>query len=231
MPLFLSQRDPDAEEMMDDPDCDPAELRNTYRQFALVNSMISRWRYIYRKIIYPGLRDLDGPGSLLDIGFGGGDIPLKLAQWSANDNMDLTVTAIDNDRRAFQFIQERETPANCRFRHAGSGELLQEDRRFDFVVSNHLLHHLDSKAFEDVLYESRKLSRRMVIFNDIKRSDTGYLLFNLLSRPVFRSSFITADGLTSIRRSYTYRELSEKAPEGWRVSRLFPFRLLLTYTH
>lgn len=44
MPLFLSSRDTDGTEKMDDPDCDQAELENTYRQFQTINALISQWK-------------------------------------------------------------------------------------------------------------------------------------------------------------------------------------------
>lgn len=231
MPIFLQQRDTESKERMDDPHCDPAALKNTYRQFYRINSMISRWHYIYKNVVRPELKNMNNSGSLLDIGFGGGDIPLKLAEWASKDNIDLSVTAVDNDKRAVQFVDQVDKPPDFTFRHASSTELLHEKRQFDFVISNHLMHHLDSHSFNVILEEARELSKKMVIFNDIERSDLGYILFNLFSRPVFRSSFITSDGLTSIKRSYTYRELSEVAPDEWQVRRLFPFRLLLTYRH
>lgn len=78
---------------------------------------------------------------------------------------------------------------------------------------------------------AEKLSKTAVIFNDIRRSDWAYLLFNILSRPAFRSSFITEDGLTSIKRSYTFDELGELIPPDWKLETLFPFRLLLKYYH
>lgn len=231
MPIFLSQRDTESSERMDNPDCDSAELENTYRQFYIINSLISRWRYIYKKILRPELKMMGNSGTLLDIGFGGGDIPVKLAEWSSEDGIKLSITAIDNDKRALQFVDKIDCPPEIQFLHKSSTELLHKNRRFDFVISNHLLHHLDHQEFNVILREARRLSNRTVLFNDIKRSDLGYLLFNIFSRPVFRSSFITSDGLTSIKRSYTYRELYESVPEGWQVKRLFPFRLLLIYRH
>lgn len=232
MPFFLSNRDTKSRERMDDPNCDPVELENTYRQFRVINSLISRWRHIYKQLLRPELENTGGSGTLLDIGFGGGDIPLKLARWASEDNLDLHITAIDDDPRACRFIGKRETvPAQIQFRHASSTDLIGENKSFDFVISNHLLHHIEEARLQNLLNEARLLSRNMVIFNDIRRTDTGYLLFNILSRPVFRSSFITEDGLTSIRRSYTAGELNKATPDNWEVRRLFPFRLLLMFHH
>lgn len=230
MPLFLSSRNTTGTERMDDPECDRAELENTYKQFRTINALISQWRTLYRRELRPYLQT--NPHSrILDIGFGGGDIPIKLAGWAAKDNIDLHITAVDTDKRAFRFVQQMEVPDNLEFLNCSSSELLRSGRQFDFVISNHLLHHLSPDELLSTLSEARRLSRRGVLFNDIRRSDLGYLLFNVLARPVFRSSFITQDGLTSIKRSYTRSELAQSVPQGWQVRNLFPFRLLLTYRH
>lgn len=231
MPLFLKTRDATATERMDDPNCDLKELNNTYRQFHVINSLISQWKKIYRTHIYPVLKQQSKRGSILDIGFGGGDIPVKLAAWAEHDGLSVDITGIETDERAYRFVQTIDYPETVTFQLASSTDLIREKRTFDFVISNHLLHHLSGSEFSVLLDEAIKLSTRKVLFNDIERSDIGYLLFNLLSRPVFRSSFITHDGLASIRRSYTAEELRNKAPDEWKVQRIFPFRLLLSYAH
>lgn len=230
MPLFLSSRNTSETERMEDPNCEREELENTYEQFKTINALISQWKALYRKELRPYLRTSD-QNKILDIGFGGGDIPIKLAGWAAEDGIDLHITAVDTDERAFHFVQQMEVPDNLEFLNCSSSELLHSGRQYDFVLSNHLLHHLSPDDLLSTLSEARQLSRRGVLFNDIRRSDLGYLLFNMLARPVFRSSFITQDGLTSIKRSYTPSELAQAVPRGWQVRKLFPFRLLLTYHH
>lgn len=230
MPLFLSSRNTTGKERMDDPDCDPAELENTYEQFKTINALISQWRSIYRKELRPHLQT-NAQNSILDIGFGGGDIPIKLAEWAEKDGLNLHITAVDTDERAFNFVQKMHVPDNIEFLNCSTSELLASGQQYDYVLSNHLVHHLSEDELLTILSEARRLSRQGVLFNDIRRSDIGYMLFNVLARPVFRSSFITQDGLTSIRRSYTYIELAKAVPPGWQVRKLFPFRLLLSYYH
>ncbi len=230
MPLFLSERDTVSRERMDDPHCDPEELQNTYRQFTTINSLISQWHRIYKKEIRPYLHP-ETQNSLLDVGFGGGDIPIKIACWAQKDGFDLQITAIDPDPRAFDFVQNLERPQNVEFLQCDLLDLDPEKKRYDFVISNHLLHHLTQKELLEVLARAKRLSKKVVIFNDIHRSDWAYILFSILARPVFRSSFITEDGLTSIKRSYTFDELIHTVPNGWQAESLFPFRLLLKYDH
>lgn len=216
---------------MDDPRCDRMELNNTYRQFSIINSLISRWKYIFETEIKPRCTKTNRSYRLLDIGFGGGDIPLKIAQWAAKNKICLQVTGIEIDKRAYTFARSLEVPDNISYRLQSTSDLLHQNEQFDFVISNHLIHHLNHHSLQKLLYEARQLSTKAVLFNDIERSDIGYALFNLLSRPVFRSSFITADGLTSIKRSYTPEELRQAIPDDWQVMRIFPYRLLLSYYH
>lgn len=167
--------------------------------------------------------------SLLDIGFGGGDVPISLAKWAIQDRIKLNITAIDTDPRALEFVQKNYPEGLIKWRHVSSTDLALKRERYDFVVSNHVLHHLKPDQLSKLFKEARELATLKVLFNDIERSDIGYSLFNVFSRFLFRRSFITEDGLTSIKRSFTRQELVQIVPSGWKVETLFPFRLLLKY--
>lgn len=228
MPVLLKNRRPEITEIMDKPDADARLLANTYQQFSLINRLLSQWRFVYKKHIRPHLH-ASHISTLLDIGFGGGDIPLALARWAREDGLLLHISAIETDKRAFEFARELYPPNNVRFFLHSSTELVAQGASFDFVISNHLLHHLDEESLRRILAEAENLAQKKVLFNDINRSDTGYTLFNLLSRALFSDSYITTDGLASIKRSFTKKELQKAVPRGWFVQSKFPFRLLLIY--
>lgn len=221
--VLLRERAADAVEEMDLPGCDPGRLERTYAQFALVNRALAGWHGLYREHVRPRL-SADFRTELLDIGCGGGDVSVLLARWAARDGLLLDVTAIDPDPRASLFAQGRHAGAGVTFRQATAAELVGEGRRFDLVVSNHVLHHLDGLAA--FLAESALLSRGVVIHNDLRRNPAAYALFFAASW-VFTGSYIRQDGLTSIRRSYTAAELAGAAPPGWTVARRAPFRNVL----
>ncbi len=228
MPVFLTKRQPDLVEYMDRDDCDPQLLENTYRQFSTINLLLSQWKRIYKSELRP-LMEKGKSYSLLDIGFGGGDVPLQLLKWARHDGLELEITAIETDKRAFEFAGQLDSPEQITFKHCSSTDLVSQSRSFDFVISNHVLHHLSKEQTFNILDEAKNLALQKVLFNDIERSDIGYFLFTTFARLIFRNSFIVPDGLISIKRSYTKAELAEVAPAGWQVQRLFPFRLLLKY--
>ncbi|MGJ1544730.1 class I SAM-dependent methyltransferase [Clavibacter sepedonicus] len=223
--MDLSRRDARLAELMDDPDCDPAALDRTYARFQVVNRVVAGWRGVYRSRIRP-LLSADRGTTLLDIGSGGGDVPLALARWARRDGLRLRVTGIDPDPRATAFAGARPRDPDVAFRPASSAELVAEGRRFDLVTSNHVLHHLDDAAFDALLADSAALAPR-AIHSDIARGRLAYALYGPASRLVARGSFVHVDGLRSIRRSWTPVELALRVPAGWRVEGAAPFRVLV----
>lgn len=210
-------------ELMDDPACDLKALRRTYRRFAWVNAVVASWRGTYRDLIRPLLSATE-PRTLLDVGCGGGDVSRALARWAARDGLLLDVTGVDPDARAHDFATSVPSPG-VRFVAARVEDLTE---RYDFVISNHVLHHLDD--LRGFLEATSARARAMTIHSDIERTRYGYGLFaggTALAWPLLRRSFIRADGLTSIRRSYRAAELRSAVGREWRVIRRVPSRYLL----
>lgn len=214
---------------MDQPNCNKVLLFNTYQQFSTINRLISGWQHIYRNHIRPVLSDSSKKYSLLDIGCGGGDIIKMIDRLAKNDGIKLQITGIEPDGRALEYLSDQKWPENISFINATSDDLTRENRSFDIVISNHLMHHLKEPELKTVCEDAQKLVSKKVIFNDIERSDFGYASFKVVATPFFRNSFIVEDGLTSIKRSFKKEELKRALPKSWQVHRQFPFRLLALY--
>ncbi|MDJ0903220.1 MAG: methyltransferase domain-containing protein [Xenococcus sp. MO_188.B8] len=233
MTYLLNKRAAQLEEIMDAPDCNKIFLHNTYVNFKTVNQLFSRWESLYQLYIKPLLKKENRTFTLLDVGCGGGDIPIALAQWVKKDDLSLEITAIDTDGRAIDFAKKLHSPQNISFKHASTQDLITQNKSFDIVISNNLIHHLSNSELREILPEAEQLAKKLVIFNDMERSDLAYFVFNVLGmiiKKVFPDSFIWVDGRRSIQRSYTQSELIEIAPANWQVKPLFPFRLLLIHS-
>ncbi|HAY37168.1 MAG: methyltransferase domain-containing protein [Bacteroidetes Order II. Incertae sedis bacterium] len=227
MPAFiLRHRRGDLIELMDDPNCDPELLNNTYRHFHHVNRLLSGAHRVYTQWIRPEL--LRGSKSILDIGCGGGDLLLKLSAWAAADGLDVEIVGADPDPNAFEYLSKVAFPETVSFRQADTTSLIQSGESFDIVVSNHLLHHLAENEIHAFLEQSQRLAKRLVVHNDIRRDDVAFIGFIPIGL-MFRRSFILTDGLRSIRRSYLPSELSRLAPDGWNAKSMPLFRNLLTW--
>ncbi|MCQ1950720.1 class I SAM-dependent methyltransferase [Arthrobacter sp. zg-Y859] len=224
----LATRAADAVEEMDRPDADLQRLERTYAQFWLVNAVVSGWRRNYVRYLRP-IFAASGGGTLLDIGSGGGDVPRCIARWARRDGFALEITAIDPDPRAHAFASALPALPGLSFRQAYSSELVAEGRSYDVVISNHMLHHLAPAELLALLADSRRLGRKLCLHSDIERSRWAYALFSVGTLPFFPGSFIRADGLTSIRRSFTAAEIAEVTPQGWQSLQQRPWQNLLVY--
>lgn len=227
MPVFfLRNRNPDLSERMDDPECDGELLSNTYAQFTHVNGVISGWGRVYKRWIRPAIQY--APSRILDVGCGGGDLVERLAYWTARDGLQVEITALEPDTRAIQYLKTRSLPDSVVIRQATTSDLVRESQKYDVVISNHVLHHLDLQELVLFLSDSVSLAGKLAIHNDIRRDDFAYAGF-LPTALLFRKSFITVDGLTSIRRSYLPDELRAIVPASWRVLPMPLFRNLLIW--
>ncbi|KQS08806.1 hypothetical protein ASG04_07645 [Curtobacterium sp. Leaf183] len=224
LPIDLRARDLTLRELMDDPDCDPRALERTFRRFAVVNALVSGWRAAWRTHVAPAL-PAHGRGRILDLGCGGGDLARALVRWAASDGFEIEVVGIDPDHRAIASAS-RSTPKGVTFREQSSADLVAAGERFDVVVSNHVLHHLDDDERAGFLADSEQLASTRSLHSDIRRSPAAYRAYALGSTLVAAGTFVRVDGLRSIRRSFTLPELHTALPRGWRAEAAAPHRVL-----
>ncbi len=227
MPGFLSHRQPELVEWMDKADCDLKQLHQTYRHFRTVNRFVSGWKRVYKTRIRPKL-ERDKINTFLDIGFGGADIPIALEKWAKKDGFKINILAIELDDRALDFAKTLDVSDSIIFEKKHTRTLIDEGKTFDFVLSNHVLHHLQDEQIPVLLDEAKQLAKKAVIFNDIERSVLGYGLFASITPLLFRNSFVSKDGLISIKRSFKAEELEKLVPKTWNIDQMPLFRILLT---
>jgi 2-polyprenyl-3-methyl-5-hydroxy-6-metoxy-1,4-benzoquinol methylase len=221
----LRERDPNLRELMDDPECDPVRLAATYRRFGLVNRLVAAWSIVYRHRLRTALAGLGRTARILDLGSGGGDVVVRLARLAARDGIAVEWIGADPDPRALEQAHLRSTPG-VTFVQTTSTDLRQSGERFDAVISNHVLHHLDDAELSAFTDDSLALSRGPVLHGDIERNRVGYLLYSAGIVPLSRGTFLRTDGLRSIRRSYRAPELAARLGDAWAIERPAPFRLL-----
>lgn len=224
--MSLDGRDADLVELMDDPACDPVQLRRTLRRFRTLNPLVSGWGRVYRTHVRPALAAASGPARILDVGCGGGDVLRRVVAAARRDGFAVEGVGVDPDARSIAVAEDASPVAGVTYRRIDSAALLREGARFDVVISNHVLHHLPADAVPGFLGECAALASRIAVLSDIRRSRAAYAAYAVGITPLAPGSFLRTDGLRSIRRSYTAAELAAVVPAGWVVERARPFRLL-----
>jgi SAM-dependent methyltransferase len=171
--------------------------------------------------------------TVLDIGTGSADIPVRLVQLAKAHKIDLRVLALDNNARHLQVAREdleQQKSSSCgHLLQADAFRLPLHDNAVDIVVSSLFLHHFRAPQIVELLREFQRVSRIGWVMNDLVRHYVPLIFFRL-TKPIFARSYITRhDGEASLRRGYTVEEMQHivnGAPElQAHVREHFPYRM------
>jgi len=191
-------------------DADVDLFRRTIRQFKLINCLLSASSRLMREHFFTIMeQEPQRVYTLLDVGAGGCDIAIMAAREARRRGLKLNITALDNDARILPIAYEaaREYPEITII----EGNALELSRlgSYDFVFSNHFLHHLAWDEIRTFLEGIIPRTQLAFVMNDLKRSNWAYLGFTIFSGLLTRRSFHFYDGRLSIRRGFLTEELRD----------------------
>jgi hypothetical protein len=224
------QRREHAEELLDAPSHDMAELDQSLGHVASVNRWLGGVSAItrYVKLL---LRER-GTVRLLDVATGSADIPLRIAQWARRHEHTVQILATDVHPQMLELARRRcRDYAEISVEHADALALPYQTNSFDASMLSLALHHFESDDQLRVLREMARVSRQWVLVNDLERTTLNYLGAKLLAATYWRGNRLTRhDGPLSVLRSFTKAELQaigRAAGIGGRVERHFFQRIVL----
>ena len=217
------------DELLDHPDADPAVVRDSLRHISTANRWFGGWWAVRH-----GLRHLLAgipPGTrltLLDIGTGAGDLPLRAVAWAARRGITLVPFGVERHPAAARLAQQQGVPTllGC------AGALPVRAGGVDIVIASQLVHHLAPAAIIDCCQTANAIARHGVIIADLRRSPVALAGFWLGSRLFGFDAATKADGLTSVRRGFTATELTgllRRAGIVTRVEQRPGFRLVAAW--
>ena len=209
--LDFSQRSTDPE-LMDCPDSSGQLLGNTLKQFVWINQYMTPSRRLLRRNVLRQMRaDPSREWTMLDIGSGGCDLAIWLIDLCRQERISLVITCIDHDSRVVEFARQRLVNYPEIILHQGDAlALLSKSSKgnWDFIFSNHFLHHLTTPEIVHCLHLVVLACREQCIMSDLVRSRFSYFLYSVCAKLLLRNSFAYDDGRLSIRRSLTKKEAS-----------------------
>lgn len=163
------------------------------------------------------------PGSILDVGCGGGQFALKLAKRYPK----CSVKGIDLSPRAIEYARRqlaREPGLDVEFSLSPTPELRQRPKSFDVVTSTLVCHHLSDEAIVDFIRRSVQVATQAVIINDLHRHFLASSGFLALAHLFFRNRLIFHDGPISIERAFkrkdwqAYLQAADIPEDSWSLS-------------
>ncbi len=223
-------------EQIDDPSLDPTEHRAALFALARINRLTgipsTLWLHIHRHIeSAASTPSLDRPVRVLDIGTGGGDIPIALSQIAARGGFQLEVHGCDISPTALAHAR-----AQAAAHHAPvefwpldpSREALPIS--CDIAISNLLLHHLEDERITLLLQRLAEAGTHQ-FHCDLRRCGGGLAMAWLGTRLISRCRMTHVDGPHSVRRALRPDEaLGHAHSAGLNraiVHRTWPARLIL----
>lgn len=227
---MLSER-LETQEMMDD----PALPEPVYRAVLADLSKANWLTLAYRPTLEFLDRALKGRKSftLLDVGFGHGDMLRKIAEWAEARGIEATLVGVDLNPRSQPAAREATPPEMPIVYHTGDYADFM-NTKWDFITSSLVAHHMTRAELLLFLQVMDSKAQIGWFVNDLHRHPVSYFSYPVLAQLAGLHRIVRMDGQTSIARSFRPEEwrkmLAETGVTGARIERKFPFRLCVSCT-
>jgi hypothetical protein len=220
---------PIGSELLDDPGADPVIVAESLRNIARAN----RWFGGAAAVRYGLSRALGDvpPGqrvALLDVGTGLGDLPRTAVQWGARRGIEIVPAGLELNRAAAALAERNGVPTMV----ACAGTPPIRDKSVDVVLVSQVAHHLSPDSIVHLFRTCDRMARRAVIIADLRRHSLAAPSFWFGARLLGFDAVTLTDGVTSIRRGFSRRELLDllkRAGVRGRVDQRRGFRLVATW--
>ncbi|MDB5686795.1 MAG: methyltransferase type 12 [Rhizorhabdus sp.] len=217
---------------MDAADLDPAVYARVLSDLASVNrlTMAARPTIGFVKRAIGDRRAF----SLLDVGFGDGDMLRAIARWAEKRQIAATLIGVDLNPHSAPVARDA-TPDRFGIDYRTGDYRDHLDPAPDLIVSSLVTHHMSVDQRTAFLRDMHRQAQIGWHVNDLHRHPFPYLGFPLLARLMGWHRIVREDGQLSIARSFQPDEWHADIatagidPTAIRVARRFPFRLCVEH--
>ncbi len=199
----------DEPELMDDCALTGPEVRQALREIGHVNRFLGGSASTLA-LLAPRLEGRRSPLRILDIGTGGGDIPVAIARHARRAGAPVQITAVDLGRDACRHARHlaRDYPEIeiCR------GDVFRlpfAPRSFDLAHCAMFLHHFTQDEIVRILHVLSALVREAILINDLHRHALAYHSIRALTRLLSASRLVRNDAPLSVRRGFRAADLDD----------------------
>lgn len=222
-----------ADELMDTEPVSFEEFRHCLRQLEAINRVSLAYRPTLAwldRLADTGWASGQRPLSILDVGFGHGDMLRRIAAWAATRRLPVSLAGVDLVNWSAQAAASA-TPAETEIRyHVGDVFHWPDDRPVDVVVSSLFAHHLPDPDLVRFLRWMETRARIGWFVNDLHRHPVPQAVVGTLARLLPLNRLVRHDAPVSVARGFTRRDwdrllaAADLPPERVSVAWYFPFR-------
>ena len=195
-------------ELLDAPDPDPVEVRRNLAEMAMLNRLPGGVASSVSAVI--DLLGAEPAAAVLDVGTGSGDFARHLRRRST-----ASIVLLDSNDAVLEVAGRNVAGMDDVAIRAGDARALPlADGAVAVAHASLLLHHLDPDEAVTALREMRRVARRGVVVNDLRRSRLAFAMTAVGVLCLARGRYTRHDGVLSARRAYTLDELDDLAADA-----------------
>jgi SAM-dependent methyltransferase len=231
-PLAQRHRRP---ELMDQPGLDANEHARALTGLGRINRASRSAAILWPALFQLARSDTVARLRVLDLGTGGGDVPIALAGRAARDRLPIHFDGCDKSALAVRFATENAISKGRAVRFFTFDAMTDSiPNDYDVLMCSLFMHHFDDADATGLLRRMAGAAGRMVLVNDLIRCRVGYALAWAGCRLLSRSPIVHHDGPASVASAFTLkevRELARRADLGEiALARRWPFRFLMAWS-
>jgi hypothetical protein len=191
-------------EHLDDPALSDDLLIRSLADVARSNSLFRGTAAAVAEVT-PFFKHLPSHATLLDIGTGMGDIPWHVQRHAAHRGISLRTIGVDLSPALAKCAETYVSHAVC----ASALALPFASKSVDIVMCSQVLHHFRGDAATTLVREMNRVARVGSVISDLRRSWIAAGGFWLASFPLRFHRITRHDGVVSVMRGFTTRELAD----------------------
>ncbi|WP_031428712.1 methyltransferase domain-containing protein [Flavimarina sp. Hel_I_48] len=195
-------------ELMDDPQLEESKLHAALQDVTLVNKWLGGQQITLDGIDYFFKKYPQKSYTIADLGCGDGEILRKMAVFCQKKGINASFVGFDLNAKSIVLAQKRsiEFP-EISFRQQDILKLGEKEEVFDIMTSTLTMHHFTDEEILNFLRFFEQRSTLGWVINDLQRSRTAAVLFRAFSGVFMKTKIARYDGLVSIGRAFTKKEL------------------------
>ena len=206
MSTFLKERSNQAE-LMDNLTSHGPVIDQTLRELEVINRLLGG-----NHVTINGIKKLMGDAkkiSIVDLGCGGGDMLMLMADWFRKNEVEATIIGIDANPNIISYAQKN-TSDYPEISYLPIDVLSDEFTGLscDIFTSTLFAHHLNDNELLLLLQRMKFQAARGIIINDIHRHWLAYHSIKMLTGIFSKSHMVKNDAAISVERSFLKQELA-----------------------
>jgi ubiquinone/menaquinone biosynthesis C-methylase UbiE len=218
-------------ELIDDLELDNDALRQNLEELALINkylggnqvtvSGLSKLLFYVRDSLFdslksnnkhrtPNIEHQTSKIEIADLGCGGGDMLMVMADWAKKKSINAQFIGIDANDFMIDFGTKRTANyPNISYLHQDIYSEAFKEKSFDIVTMTLFCHHFSDESLVQILQQLKKQTRIGIVINDIHRHWFAYHSIAWITKLFLKSYLVKNDAKLSVWRAFVREDLEK----------------------